>query len=106
MIEFVAKEIQRLSQDEGLNDGEIADLLKVSRATVNRARQAYEIPRANLDNRKDKEYVCSRCGATVTIARKERKKKYCEACKPIVDQENLARKTARYQVKKSQKAGA
>lgn len=101
MIQMAVDEIKRLSQEEGLNDGEIAARLGISRATVNRHRQAADIPRANLKNRRDKSYECKRCGRTVVIARKERCAKYCPACKPIVTAENIARKQARAQAKKA-----
>ena len=55
MLPYVIEEVKRLSQQEGLTDKEIADILGCSRATVNRARQAHNIPKANLENRKDKE---------------------------------------------------
>ena len=84
-FDFVIKEITRLSQEEGLNDREIADLLGCSRATVNRVRVKTEIPKANLVNKKDKTFVCSGCGATVSIRRKERRTLLCEACRAKKD---------------------
>lgn len=81
MIPMVVEEIRRLSQDEGLHDHEIAELLGVSRVTIARQRAANNIPRANLENRKDKTFVCQGCRETITIARKERKKWYCDSCK-------------------------
>ena len=61
-LELVVKEVERLSQEEGLNDREIAIKLGCSRATVNRIRVGYEIPTANLSNIRDKKYICSKCG--------------------------------------------
>lgn len=81
MVPYLVEEIRRLSQDEGLSDKEIATVLGCSRATVNRARRAHDIPTANLDNRKDKEYTCTFCEKVVVIARKERKKRYCDDCR-------------------------
>lgn len=81
MVPYLVDEIKRLSQQEGLGDKEIADVLGCSRATVNRARRTYKIPTANLDNRKDKEYTCTFCEKVVVIARKERKKRYCDDCR-------------------------
>lgn len=104
MIPLVVEEIRRLSQEEGLTDGEIAERLGLSRATVNRARQKYGIPRANLQERRDKEYVCNRCGQTVVIKRKERRQKYCPTCKPIVAAENMARKLERMKAKRAEAA--
>ena len=77
--EFVQK-ILHYSQEEGLKDHEIADILGCSRATVNRTRQAHNIPTANLRNRKDKECTCEECGKHYVIQRKERRKKYCSDC--------------------------
>lgn len=81
MLPYLVKEIWRLSQEEGLTDGEIAELFGCSRITINRTRKKYNIPRANLKNRKDKQYICASCNQVVTIRRKERKKRYCEECK-------------------------
>jgi hypothetical protein len=101
MIEFVVNEIRRLSQEQGLNDGEISQQLGVSRATVNRARSAFEIPRANLENRRDKDYVCNRCEAVTLVPRKERRAKYCPTCKMLIDAENVARKKERYEASRT-----
>lgn len=81
MINLVEQEVVRLSQDEGLNDSEIAQELGCCRATINRIRKKKDIPRANLANRKDKSYICGRCGKEVFIRRKEYKKIYCPECK-------------------------
>lgn len=72
--------IKHYSQEEGLKDHEIAELLGCSRATVNRHRQEHAIPTANLHNRKDKLCTCESCGKTYYIRRKERRKKVCENC--------------------------
>lgn len=72
--------VRHLSQEEGLKDGEIAERLGCSRATVNRTRQAYNIPTANLRNRKDKHCICEACEKEYYVQRKERRKKYCNTC--------------------------
>jgi predicted transcriptional regulator len=77
--EFIDK-VLYYTQEEGLKDHEVADILGCSRATVNRTRQANEIPTANLRNRKDKECVCEDCNVKYLIRRKERRKKSCEVC--------------------------
>jgi transcriptional regulator with XRE-family HTH domain len=89
VVPYLVQEIRRLSQEEGLNDQEIAAILGCSRATVNRTRQANNIPTANLENRKDKEYTCTFCNKVVVIARKERKKRYCDDCR---EQLNIQKK--------------
>lgn len=73
-------DVKRLSQDEGLFDKEIADKLHCTRVTVTRIRQKNDIPSANLSNRKDKRYVCMKCGTTVYIRRSEKKQIYCPKC--------------------------
>lgn len=82
----VVDEIKRLGQEEGLQDDEIAEVLGCSRATVNRARREYGIPRANLLNRKDKEYTCAGCASLIVIRRKERRQLYCPECKGKISQ--------------------
>ena len=77
----VIRDIRTLSQDEGYRDDEIAIAIGCSRATVNRTRIKYEIPIANLSNRKDKTYVCGTCKKTITIRRKDRKQTTCPDCK-------------------------
>lgn len=77
--EFIEK-IWFYSQEEGYKDGEIADILGCSRATVNRTRHTYNIPTANLRNRMDKECVCDECGKEYMIRRKERRKRVCAEC--------------------------
>lgn len=79
-FDFVVKEITRLSQEEGLNDREIASALGCSRATVNRVRVRAEIPKADLSNKMDKSFVCVDCGETVTIRRKDRRRLCCSNC--------------------------
>jgi hypothetical protein len=77
--------VRTLSQEQGWKDHEIAIELGCSRATVNRTRQAHDIPTANLSNRQDKECYCESCGKTYTIRRRERRKKRCFECTdPIV----------------------
>lgn len=80
-FKFVEEEINRLSQEEGLNDREIAIELGCSRATVNRTRVRINIPKANLVNKKDKTYVCSVCGCVISIRRKERRRLMCNSCR-------------------------
>ena len=53
-FKFIVEEIRRLSQDEGLNDSEIAEKIGCSNSTVCRCRASNTIPKYNLKNRKDK----------------------------------------------------
>lgn len=77
--EFTEK-VRHYSQDEGLRDQEIADLLGCSRATVNRTRRAAGIPTVNLGNRLDKVSVCNRCGVSELIRRHEPRSYACAKC--------------------------
>lgn len=86
-LDFVAKEIERLSQEEGLNDREIAEALGCSRSTVARSRKANDIPTACLHNKRDKKYVCGSCGQDVYIRRKDRRKFYCDECELKTDED-------------------
>lgn len=87
-IKLVVKEIEKLSQDEGLTDQEIADKLGCSRATVNRTRIKYNIPTANFENRADKEYTCLTCGKKVYIKRCEVMKLQCPECEKKTKNKN------------------
>lgn len=73
------EEIRRLSQDEGMKDIEIGLMLGIHRTTVTRTRITYEIPRANLSNRKDKLMTCRKCTGRFIIRRKE-KIYICKGC--------------------------
>lgn len=73
-------EIHRLSQEEGLNDRQIAEKLGCSRVTVTRARLRNSIPTCDKNNRQDKTYVCVNCNETIYIKRRERRKAFCEKC--------------------------
>jgi len=77
----MVNEVRKLSQDEGLFDDEIAEILGFSRATVNRARHSHGIPKANLDNRTDKHYECIRCGIITWINRKDHMRRICPECR-------------------------
>jgi len=92
MVPMVIQEIRRLNQAEGLTDAEIADQLGISRVTVCRVRKQAKIPRCNRANRKDKSYVCKGkdCGKEVVIARKERKRRYCETCQVSIEMDKQA----------------
>lgn len=75
-----AQKVRHYSQEEGLKDHEIAELLGCSRATVNRTRQAEGVPTVNLRNRLDKRCVCQGCRSEYLIRRKERRQKLCPDC--------------------------
>lgn len=73
-------EIIRLSNEEGLNDREIAVRLNCNRSSVTRIRNRNKIPKCNKDNRKDKSYKCINCGNIVYIKRVDTLKAFCDTC--------------------------
>ena len=77
---YDVKKIIYLSQEEGLNDRQIAEKMGCARETVTRIRRDCNIPVCNKDNRQDKTYVCVRCKKTVTVRRKERRRAFCSDC--------------------------
>ena len=79
-LQCVVDEIRRLSQQEGMNDSEIADYLGCSRATVNRTRKPHNIPKATLINRQDKRFRCGGCGKEALIRRGAPRRLYCKDC--------------------------
>ncbi len=84
--------VKELSQDEGLFDHEIANILHCHRVSVTRIRSKYGIPRPNLSNRKDKVQVCKRCGTKIILRRKERVRKYCPSCQRLRNEERKEQK--------------
>lgn len=68
------------SQEEGLTDQEIADKLNCARSTVCRVKKECKLPRRNLQNRRDKSYVCPFCKETVYIRRKDPLRLMCDSC--------------------------
>lgn len=77
---YDVNEVIRLSKEEGLNDREIADILKCNRVSITRIRNRNNIPKCNKSNRKDKSYKCINCGTVVYIRRKDLMKGFCENC--------------------------
>ncbi len=75
--QIIIDEITRLSQEEGLRDEEIANILGYNRVSISRIRKTYNIPKSITENRKDKETICPSCGNKYFIRRKE---KYSIAC--------------------------
>lgn len=77
---IIVNEIQRLSQEEGLKDGEIADIIKYNRVSVQRIRKEYGIPNYNKSVRKDKKVGCPQCGKPYMIRRNEKPGICCPDC--------------------------
>lgn len=72
--------VRHLSQDKGLNDRQIAEVLGCYRSTITRLRKRHNIPRCDIGNRHDKSYICAECGDLVFIRRKDRRKALCSTC--------------------------
>lgn len=81
MTEENINRIRYYSQELGLFDEEIAERMDVHRVTVNRVRIKHNIPRPNLENRRDKKQVCKRCGHVDMLPRHRRIKNLCKSCK-------------------------
>ena len=74
------EEVFSLSQEKGLNDRQISEILGVHRVTVTDIRSRHSIPSCNLSNRQDKEDICSVCGKITLIRRRERRRHICSEC--------------------------
>jgi hypothetical protein len=83
---IIVNEIRRLSQEEGLKDSEIADIIKYNRVSVQRIRQENGIPTYNKDVRKDKKVICPQCGNDYFIRRNEKPGICCSKCEVLINQ--------------------
>ena len=83
----IINEIRRLSQEEGLNDSEISDIIQYNRVSIQKIRKDNNIPVYNKNMRKDKIAVCPRCKATYYIRRCEEPGICCPACASIINNE-------------------
>ena len=86
----IINEIRRLSQEEGLKDAEIGDIIHYNRVSVQRIRKEYNIPTYNKDMRRDVKVKCPQCGRTYMIRRNEKAGICCPECTRIF--EDLIRK--------------
>lgn len=77
---YDVSEVMHLSQNEGLNDRQIAERFGCARETITRIRRGCNIPVCNKDNRQDKTYICARCKKEVTIRRRDRRRALCSEC--------------------------
>ena len=73
---IIVNEIRRLSQEEGLKDSEIADIIKYNRVSIQRIRNENNIPTYN----KDKRVICPQCGDDYFIRRNEKPGICCPKC--------------------------
>ncbi len=78
--QLIIDEIRRLSQEEGLRDIEIADIIEYNRVSVQRIRRENNIPKYNIKNRKDKEVICPQCLQHYMIRRSEKPGICCPDC--------------------------
>lgn len=97
MLPYFVREVERLSQQEGLYDQEIAEMMGCHRTTITRCREKHNIPRANLSNRRDKKQVCRNpeCGKEEWIRRNQYVSKFCSLCKELRRQQILEKKRER-----------
>ena len=82
---IIVNEIRRLSQEEGLKDSEIADIIKYNRVSIQRIRNEHNIPTYNKDVRKDKKVICPQCGGNYLIPRNEKPGICCPKCAEIAN---------------------
>ena len=82
---IIVNEIRRLSQEEGLKDAEIADIIKYNRVSIQRIRNEHNIPTYNKDMRKDKRAVCPQCGNEYFIRSIEKPGICCPKCAEIAN---------------------
>lgn len=76
----IVEEIRRLSQEEGLKDTEIADIIQYNRVSVQRIRKFYGIPTYNKEMRKDRPVTCPMCRRVYNIRRNEKPGICCPEC--------------------------
>ena len=84
---IIVNEIRRLSQEEGLKDSEIADIIKYNRVSIQRIRNEHNIPTYNKDVRKDKKDICPQCGENYVIRRSEKPGICCPKCAENLNQQ-------------------
>ena len=82
---IIVNEIRRLSQEEGLKDSEIADIIKYNRVSIQRIRNEHNIPTYNKNVRKDKKVICPQCGGDYLIRRNEKPGICCPKCAEIAN---------------------
>ena len=82
---IIVNAIRRLSQEEGLKDAEIADIIKYNRVSIQRIRNEHNIPTYNKDMRKDKKVICPQCGEDYLIRRNEKPGICCPKCAEIAN---------------------
>lgn len=80
--DIIVERVIELSQQEGLNDTEIGEVLGYARGSVQRIRKLNNIPTAKKENRMDKEVTCLKCGKAILLRRKDDEKKIflCDTC--------------------------
>ena len=77
---IIINKIKKLSQEEGLKDSEIADIINYNRVSVARIRKEHGIPSYNINNRKDKKAVCPQCKSEYFVRRCEKPGICCPDC--------------------------
>lgn len=83
---LIVNEIRRLSQEEGLKDTEIADIIQYNRVSIQRIRKENNIPTYNKNMRKDKLVTCPNCKCNYYIRRNELPKICCPNCAKEIEE--------------------
>jgi hypothetical protein len=77
---IIVEEIRKLSQEEGLKDSEIADIIKYNRVSIQKIRKDNNIPSYNINVRKDRKEICPNCNKIYYIRRNEKPGICCPEC--------------------------
>lgn len=77
---IIVDQITKLSQEEGLNDFEIGEVLGYARGSIQRIRKSNNIGKAIKQNRKDKACKCMKCDLEFFVRRIELEPIYCPDC--------------------------
>ena len=81
----IVNEIRRLSQQEGMKDAEIADIIGYNRVSIQRIRRENNIPTYKKEFRKDVKVICPQCGKEYLIRRNEKPEICCPQCKVMIE---------------------
>ena len=84
---IIVNEIRRLSQEEGLRDTEIAEIIKYNRVSIAKIRKANGIPAYNKMKRKDKSVICPSCKKNYFIRRDEEPGICCPECSEKIEKD-------------------
>lgn len=84
--DIIVTQIEELSQNEGMSDTDIAMKLGYARGSIQRIRMEHNIPKANIQKKKDKPCTCVKCHKLFMIRRCESAKIVCPECEDLINQ--------------------